>query len=864
MQLYSIFSRNWKMNLKITLNVIALLLTFSALTHNDTAIAETSDLIVESVGVNKTTVTTGERFQLNARIWNQGKAASSATTLHYYLSTDGSLSTEDTAVASDSVASLLGKGKHPTRRRAEMSETLTAPDTPGVHYYGVCIAGATNESDTSNNCSQAIAMTVEAPPPTPAPSQEAVPIPRPEGPDLTIIAGRVDRSTIKLYQGVRLHITIENRGRQEAAATTIRYYRSLDATISTDDTELRAATVGQIGAGQSIATWSLLPGPTALGVYYYGARVDGVASEVDTANNASAAYEITVEHQGGPVLIASGTIPTQSLDVGGTPIVVDVSGNFVGIVETWTASSDKTDVVTVSMSGSEVTLTAVGEGWATVTVQAIRGDLVAKHTFYVSVGGVAVPEPTVPETPGPSVPNTPELAVVDPSVPDTSPEVVIPDENLRARVLYALNAKEGDILTQRSMLRLTRLNGSYDEINDITGLEHATQLADLALTHNNISDITLLANLTNLTDLGIGHNEISDITPLANLTNLTDLWPQFNKISDITPLANLTNLTILFIGHNEISDITPLANLTNLTKLAIGFNKISDITPLANLTNLTDLVLQWNNISDVTPLQNLTNLEVLWLVDNEISDVTPLQNLTNLKKLAIAENNISDFTQFANMTHLRELWLGGSTLSDLTPLQNLTNLTFLHLSYSDISDLTPLEGLTNLTELFLVDNEISDVTSLEGLTSLKVLALDGNPIENGDDEALAPLRRLKEKNPSILITIDIDAAGSPSIPELPDETALLSNYPNPFNPETWIPYQLAEAADVTLTIYDLRGVVVRRLALGHQPAGFYHGRGRAAHWDGRNEIGEKVASGLYFYTFTAGDFTATQKLLIRK
>ena len=471
MQLYSIFSRNRKMNFKITLNVIALLLTFSALTHNDTAIAETSDLIVESVSVSKTTVTTGERFQLNARIWNQGKAASSATTLHYYLSTDESISTEDTAVASDSVASLLGRGKHPTRRRAEMSETLTAPDTPGVHYYGVCIAGATNESDTSNNCSQAIAMTVEAPPPPPAAPQETVPLPRPEGPDLAIIAGRVDRSTIKVGEGVRLHITIENRGRQSAAATTIRYYRSSDATISTEDTELRAATVGQIGAGQSIATWSLLPSPTSVGVYYYGARVDGVASEMDTSNNASDAYEITVERQGGPVLIASGTIATQSLDVGGTPIVVDVSGNFVGIVETWTASSDKTDVATVSMSGSEVTLTAVGEGWATVTVQAIRGDLVAKHTFFVSVGGVAVPEPTVPETPGPSVPNTPGPVVVDPSIPDTSPEVFIPDQKLRAAVRAKLGLEEGYTLTQQLMQRLTSLIAYERSVNDLTGLE---------------------------------------------------------------------------------------------------------------------------------------------------------------------------------------------------------------------------------------------------------------------------------------------------------------------------------------------------------------------------------------------------------
>ena len=100
--------------------------------------------------------------------------------------------------------------------------------------------------------------------------------------------------------------------------------------------------------------------------------------------------------------------------------------------------------------------------------------------------------------------------------------------------------------------------------------------------------------------------------------------------------------------------------------------------------------------------------------------------------------------------------------------------------------------------------------------------------------------------------------------EIPDTTALLHNYPNPFNPETWIPYHLATDAEVMLTIYDVRGDVVRALRLGHQQAGVYQSKHRAAYWNGRNQIGEPVASGLYFYTLTAGDFTATRKLLIAK
>ena len=108
----------------------------------------------------------------------------------------------------------------------------------------------------------------------------------------------------------------------------------------------------------------------------------------------------------------------------------------------------------------------------------------------------------------------------------------------------------------------------------------------------------------------------------------------------------------------------------------------------------------------------------------------------------------------------------------------------------------------------------------------------------------------------------------------PKETTLLPNYPNPFNPETWIPYRLAEDAFVTLTIYDQSGGVVRTLEVGHRVAAFYESRSKAIHWDGKNEIGEGVASGVYFYHLSAGrsglsvphrrDYSATRKMLILK
>ena len=99
---------------------------------------------------------------------------------------------------------------------------------------------------------------------------------------------------------------------------------------------------------------------------------------------------------------------------------------------------------------------------------------------------------------------------------------------------------------------------------------------------------------------------------------------------------------------------------------------------------------------------------------------------------------------------------------------------------------------------------------------------------------------------------------------LPKETTLLPNYPNPFNPETWIPYRLAKPAEVSIAIHATDGQLVRVLALGNQSAGMYQSRNRAAYWDGKNQIGEPVASGIYFYTLTAGDFNATRKMIIRK
>ena len=98
----------------------------------------------------------------------------------------------------------------------------------------------------------------------------------------------------------------------------------------------------------------------------------------------------------------------------------------------------------------------------------------------------------------------------------------------------------------------------------------------------------------------------------------------------------------------------------------------------------------------------------------------------------------------------------------------------------------------------------------------------------------------------------------------PKQTALLANYPNPFNPETWIPYQLANDTYSEIRIYSQTGEMVRSLNLGFQQAGYYVGKSRAAHWDGRNGSGERLASGVYFYQLISSGSTATRKMVIVK
>ena len=145
------------------------------------------------------------------------------------------------------------------------------------------------------------------------------------------------------------------------------------------------------------------------------------------------------------------------------------------------------------------------------------------------------------------------------------------------------------------------------------------------------------------------------------------------------------------------------------------------------------------------------------------------------------------------------------------------------------------------------------VVQVGDMIEVRVLGPDGNIEAQTRSFKVTP-----DHLANAVLSVNLDSIGQPT------QNQLLQNYPNPFNPETWIPYQLSEDSPVSVSIYDASGKLVCTLSLGFQSAGFYNSRERAAYWDGRNALGESVASGVYFYQLTTPSFQQTRRLVIVK
>ncbi|MDE2904748.1 MAG: hypothetical protein OXQ28_01550 [Acidobacteriota bacterium] len=238
------------------------------------------DLTVGSVAVDNAEPAPGGTLTISATVRNRGNKESAATTLRIRRSADASIGAEDTEVGSIDVPGIAASGvrKH--------SIGLTAPSETGTYHYGACVEPVDGETGVANNCSAAVAVTVGADEGT-------------GGPDLVVESAAVDDDTPEAGGSFDFSATVRNRGDGRSAATTLRYYRSANATISGGDAAVGTDPVGGLAAGAESRERIRLTAPLSVGTYYYGACVDAVSGESSTGNNCSAGVAVDVVDGGG-------------------------------------------------------------------------------------------------------------------------------------------------------------------------------------------------------------------------------------------------------------------------------------------------------------------------------------------------------------------------------------------------------------------------------------------------------------------------------------------------------------------------------------------------------------------------------------
>ena len=323
----------------------------------------------------------------------------------------------------------------------------------------------------------------------------------------------------------------------------------------------------------------------------------------------------------------------------------------------------------------------------------------------------------------------------------------------------------------------------------------------------------------------------------------------------------------------------------------LGINGNSTITLNRGL-NLVGLPLRDSSITRVSDLFVLdgigNNVSAIILTDNgEFKSVGRAEDSGNVEIIG-GQSFILSAQEAATIEISGEGWYNTSEIPTVPPVGN-TDL-YPPITLVKVTDTTPIlalrgsivneetgskmEGIQVTVKNLSTGREISSVTGANEI-GYRITTVD---IETMRAATIGDILEISARSPDPFIGVEPsqytitakDVRRShielPALVayEIPAQTELLANYPNPFNPETWIPYRLAEDAFVFLTIYDGNGRVIRTLNVGHRVAAAYERRSKAIYWDGKNELGESVASGVYFYSLSAGDFSATRKMVILK
>ena len=389
----------------------------------------TPDLVVDTPTVSDDSPDAGERFTLRATVRNQGNGSSDSTTLRYYRSTDSTITTGDAEVDSDFVF-----GLDPSETSNE-SARLTAPSTGGTYYYGACVDAVSAESDTGNNCSTAVTVTVGAAP----------------APDLVVDAPTVSESAPTAGSSITLRVTVRNQGNGQSDSTTLRYYRSTDSTITTGDTEVGTDSVSGLAAAGSSPQSITLTAPSKAGTYYYGACVDAVTDETDTSNNCSDGVMVAV------VAVVPGA-PTGLLATASGPTRIDLS---------WSAPANNGGA---GITGYRIEVSTDGSAWSDLVANSTgttysHTGLTAGSTRHYRVSainsvGLGPVSNIATGTTESSNQSAPDLVVETPAVDDGTPDAGA------AFTLSATVRNQGDGASAPTTLRYYRSTDSAISASD--------------------------------------------------------------------------------------------------------------------------------------------------------------------------------------------------------------------------------------------------------------------------------------------------------------------------------------------------------------------------------------------------------------
>ena len=642
------------------------------------------DLVIDSVFVDyysrrHTTVRPNGIFSLHATIKNQGTDKASDTTLRYYVSSDDTFSADDdTEIDTDWIHKL-----DPNETEDVQSNSTSVNYVSGVFYCFVCIDSLEDEISTDNNCYGPIQIRV----------RNVAPVAK----------GTIDAQT--LNAGTAVSINVSDYFVDENNDTLTYSANSSDDNIAT--------------ASESDAQVIITP------------KRAGTANITVTASDgeftATQTISVTVvEPNRAPVAI--GTIASRTLTAGDAAIQIDVSANFQdadGDNLKYSANSDNNNVVTVSATGSQITITPVRTGSATITVTANDGTLTATQTISILV----VAANRAPTTIGTISDRT--LTVGDAAEQvDVSSNFQDPDND---SLTYTADSDNTNVATASE-------SGSQITITPVgTGTATITVTAsDGTLTATQTISVTVTAApVANRAPVTVG--AISDRTlTVGDAAIQIDVSNTFNDPDNDTLTYNANS------DNTNVATASESGSQITITPVGVGTATITVTASDGTLTATQTFIVSVTAASEAS--------EADWMPD---------ANLRTRVRVALGLPESEALTQEAmtRLTNLTSLIGNSLEISNLVGLEHATQLQTLILQYHQIKDVTPLQNLTNLTYLSLIGNQISDVAPLENLTSLTTLYLGGNPITN-----LAPLRRLKAQNLLLRIDIEIDPLTTNSAP----------------------------------------------------------------------------------------------------